>query len=115
MRKPYPSELADRILLRLPEGMRERIQSAAQANRRSMTGEIVARLQVTFDQESIEIPSFLRHEPEAKATVTESGAVVLHLTLTPGMTVEKVLELLEAAQMALPQGTQLVVDSFRQG
>jgi hypothetical protein len=31
------------------------------------------------------------------------------------MTVEKVLELLEAAQMALPPGTQLAVDSFQQG
>jgi hypothetical protein len=75
---------------------------------------MVSRLQTSFQANSLEVPSFLKIA-EPAATVTARGAVVLNLTLTPGMTVEKVLELLEAAQMALPEGTQLVVNSARQG
>lgn len=37
--------------LRLPDGMREVIQEAAVANRRTMTGEIVARLESSFANE----------------------------------------------------------------
>lgn len=48
-RELYPSETQDRFIVRLPDGMRERIKAAADANNRSMNSEIVARLQASFD------------------------------------------------------------------
>lgn len=45
----YPSRLADQFVVRLPDGMRDRIAEAAELNVRSMNAEIVARLEMTFD------------------------------------------------------------------
>lgn len=39
---------SDKFMLRLPEGMRERIKAAAEAAHRSMNAEIVARLEESF-------------------------------------------------------------------
>lgn len=47
-RSSYPSEQADKYLLRLPEGMREQLKDAAKQNNRSMNAEIVARLEQSF-------------------------------------------------------------------
>ncbi len=44
-RQPYPSETADKVLLRLPDGMRDRLKEAASENGRSLNAEIVQRLQ----------------------------------------------------------------------
>jgi hypothetical protein len=48
MRKPYPSEEQDRFMVRLPEGMRDTLKAIAEANRRTMNAEIVARLEASF-------------------------------------------------------------------
>lgn len=40
----YPSQMADRFLVRLPEGMRDRIREAAIAAHRSMNSEIIYQL-----------------------------------------------------------------------
>lgn len=48
-RDAYPSELKDRFILRLPEGMRERVADEAKSHGRSMNAEFVARLQASFD------------------------------------------------------------------
>ena len=40
---------SDKFMLRLPEGMRDRIAEAAKANGRSMNAEIVARLHASFE------------------------------------------------------------------
>lgn len=40
-----PSRTADRIIIRLPDGMRERLHARAEANGRSMTAEVVAMLE----------------------------------------------------------------------
>jgi hypothetical protein len=109
MGKPYPSQIADRFLLRLPDGMRDRIANAARANQRTMTAEIVLRLQRSLDTEDFEMPAFLRPAPPEEAPISaDKDGLVLHLTITPGMTVDEVLELLEAANMALPEGTRVV-------
>lgn len=42
---PAPSDVADKFMLRLPDGMRDRIKSAADANGRSMNAEIVSALE----------------------------------------------------------------------
>jgi hypothetical protein len=61
----YPSRELDQFLLRLPEGMRDQIAAAAKSNNRTMTAEMVSRLQKTFDAEKSSLPklksvSFLR-------------------------------------------------------
>jgi hypothetical protein len=43
-----PSDLADKFMLRLPEGMRDEIRSAAKNSGRSMNSEIVHRLLLSF-------------------------------------------------------------------
>ncbi|KKA13694.1 hypothetical protein VP03_12190 [Sinorhizobium meliloti] len=47
-RPKYPSDKQDQFMVRLPEGMRDRIADAADRNGRSMNAEIVARLEWTF-------------------------------------------------------------------
>lgn len=44
----YPSDKQDKFVLRLPDGMRDRIKSAAEANNRSMNAEIVATLEEKY-------------------------------------------------------------------
>lgn len=44
----YPSQLADRFQVRMPEGLRDRIREAADANSRSMNAEIVATLEKAY-------------------------------------------------------------------
>lgn len=41
---------SDRFMLRLPDGMRDRIKAAAEANNRSMNAEIVAALQEKYPE-----------------------------------------------------------------
>ncbi|MGA0563078.1 Arc family DNA-binding protein [Ancylobacter sp. VNQ12] len=46
--KTYPSQSQDRFIVRLPDGMRERIAEEARKNNRSMNAEIVTRLESSF-------------------------------------------------------------------
>lgn len=45
----YPSDAAERVQVRLPDGLRERLKAAAAANGRSMNNEIVSRLLASFE------------------------------------------------------------------
>lgn len=45
------SRHADKYIVRFPDGMRDRLKEAAHANGRSMNAEIIARIQLTFDQD----------------------------------------------------------------
>jgi hypothetical protein len=47
----FPSDAADKFMVRFPDGMRDRINEAAKAAGRSMNAEIVARLASTFKPE----------------------------------------------------------------
>lgn len=49
-KKPQNSESrhADKYIVRFPDGMRDRIKEAAEANGRSMNAEIIKRLEQTF-------------------------------------------------------------------
>jgi len=58
MREPYPSETQDRFMVRLPDGMRDKIKAAAEAANRTMNGEIVARLEASF-REDFGVPDFV--------------------------------------------------------
>ena len=48
-RKGYPSDKADQFVVRMPDGMRNKIAEAAKRNGRSMNAEIIFRLEATFD------------------------------------------------------------------
>lgn len=45
----YSSRTADKFVVRLPDGMRERINEVAKENHRSMNSEIIARLKKSLD------------------------------------------------------------------
>lgn len=47
----------DKFIIRLPNGMREKIEALAKANKRTMTGEIIDRLERSFEAEPVEITS----------------------------------------------------------
>lgn len=47
-----PSEAQDKFIIRLPDGMREQLKAAAEANDRTMTSEVVARLRASFENEA---------------------------------------------------------------
>ncbi len=49
-----PSQTQDKFIVRLPEGMRERIKRAAEANGRSMNAEVVATLEEKYPQPSLD-------------------------------------------------------------
>lgn len=64
---PYPSQTQDKFVLRLPDGMRDRIKHAAEANNRSMNAEIVATLEEKYPDER---PDF----HQASALTMKDGA-----------------------------------------
>jgi plasmid stability protein len=47
-RKPYPSEQQDRLIIRFPDGMRDRIAVLAKANGRSMNAEVISMIEASF-------------------------------------------------------------------
>lgn len=47
-KQAYPSDAADKVLVRMPDGMRGRLKDAAKSNNRTMNAEIVARLDESF-------------------------------------------------------------------
>lgn len=44
----FPSDTADKVLVRMPDGMRDQLKEAAKTNNRTMNAEIVARLEQSF-------------------------------------------------------------------
>lgn len=47
--EPFPSQVADKYVIRFPDGMRDMLKEAASANNRTLNAEIVARLQASFN------------------------------------------------------------------
>lgn len=65
----YSSRTADKFVVRLPDGMRERIADVARNHHRSMNSEIIARLEQSMLQEStldddLNSPDLSLHERE---------------------------------------------------
>jgi hypothetical protein len=64
-----PSQLLDKIIIRVPDGMRERIKRAADANGRSVNAELLVLLDKTYPEASLldtcvqEIAEVLRSLP----------------------------------------------------
>lgn len=49
----YTSRTADKFVVRLPDGMRDRIAEVARAQHRSMNSEIIARLENSLKQDGV--------------------------------------------------------------
>ncbi|CAJ0737812.1 Arc domain-containing protein [Ralstonia mannitolilytica] len=49
--KRYPSQIADKFVLRFEEGVRDELKAVAAKNRRSMNSEINARLAASLEAE----------------------------------------------------------------
>lgn len=62
----YSSRTADKFVVRLPDGMRERIAEVARNHHRSMNSEIIARLEQSLIQEGAlgDEPSLRLDSPE---------------------------------------------------
>lgn len=52
MTQDTPSRSLDKVIVRLPDGMRDRIREAAEKNNRSMNAEIVSRLEASLTDAS---------------------------------------------------------------
>jgi len=87
-KQPAPSDIADKFMLRLPEGMRDQIAEAAKENHRSMNSEIVARLEASLN---MDMPIYQRTAGMVKAM---DATVKFMQTLSDNL--EKHPELLEA-------------------
>lgn len=55
----YPSDVADKVLVRMPDGMRDRLKALGKANNRTLNAEIVARLEASMSQQPQAHPSLL--------------------------------------------------------
>ncbi len=70
--------------LRIPEELKARVEKAAAEKNRSMTAEIVARLEQSFRAEEIQAMrrQLVRHQRDVKDEVIEAAQKILDL-LTP--------------------------------
>jgi hypothetical protein len=90
MKKPsFFSDQQDKFMLRLPDGMRERIKAAAEANRRSMNAEIVATLDAKYPSltgaqrqywESWQVRAQTEPDPEKQREIVQAAARLMNLT-----------------------------------
>lgn len=76
MAKPVSSRGSDQFVVRFPDGLRDRIKSAADENGRSMNSEIIERLESSF-RESDEIPPMTSQQLRSVIeTIEELGKYV---------------------------------------
>lgn len=54
-----PNDDLDKFLLRMPDGLRERIKREADKNKRSMNAEIVGTLEDAYPEKSLNYPEFM--------------------------------------------------------
>lgn len=79
----------DKFMLRLPDGMRERIKLAAEKNNRSMNAEIVATLDERY--------------PTPKNSATERLVAAMRLAVAHGKPIDMSQELFEEMKSALEE------------
>jgi len=95
--KAYSSRTADKFVVRLPKGMRDRISSVAKNYHRSMNSEIVSRLESSLSHEftntdhDANTESGQRHEMNVSAKEKE---LILRLRTLPLEKTDALLELL---------------------
>ena len=67
----YSSRTADKFVVRLPDGMRERIADVARNHHRSMNSEIISRLEQSLFQEGTLDSSPIMHMDSAELSNSE--------------------------------------------
>jgi hypothetical protein len=121
----YPSQKSDKFLLRLPSGVREQVAIAAIANNRTMTKEMVLRLEKSFDPTSAGLPDAI--QPAVAAELAARGgtagealtrlvlagqsknATVVALQVAPGTTAQQLYDALAICIKAVPPDAMVVV------
>lgn len=96
MNKPYPSEQLERFIVRMPDGMRDRLRESAQEAGRSMNAEIVYRLEQSFRLEAAGLLS-----PQVAEQVTAYGSDDKAVRLQEML---KAVRKVEAGLLALQRG-----------
>ena len=74
MRQTYLKEGKDRFMIRLPEGMRDQLTEAASANKRTISAEIVARLEESLTRGNIK---FVEQTFEERLQDVENDIAIL--------------------------------------
>lgn len=74
---------SEQAMIRLPDGMRERIREEAERNGRSMNAEIVARVEASFDQNKDLVGRVAYLEGMNAALGRTVRAFIDHLTQSP--------------------------------
>lgn len=70
----YPSEEAERFVIRMPAGMRERLRVAAAENRRSMNSEIIFHMDRALPLQVRKAVAGVGSKAKAPAAVRENVA-----------------------------------------
>lgn len=77
----YPSQSQDKFVLRLPDGMRDKISGLAKAAGRTMNAEIVQRLEQTLIREAFDPLDFEELEIQSRYYVAMHQAELIQLQL----------------------------------
>lgn len=112
---------------RIPAELRDKLDAAAKDNNRSLTGELIARLQSTFDAAGSAFPFAIeqaiedeqrerggtREEALARLVLAGQahGGTVLHLVVSKGVSVKEVNEALSSAAKVIPPGASIIFES----
>ena len=102
-----PSRTAEQFVVRLPDGMRERIAEAAKASGRSMNAEIVLRLQDSFGSVDVDFASEILRENQflkSRASRFEQGIPLMQVTQVMQRMQEYLAATLVGAIDQLPAG-----------
>ena len=85
-RKLYPSEKQDRLIVRFPDGMRDRIAALAKANKRSMNAEVISMIEASqapsrkpvpvVDENTTEVGELKESMKELKVEIAEFRATL---------------------------------------
>ena len=127
--KPYPSEMQERFIVRLPDGMRDQIADAAKQLRRSMNTEVVARLAASFhtsdpnedplahvrpDIEQFAAKHGMSFRSAIETLVTSALApdapAVVYISIQPGTSVAEVQQQLRALRPGVPADAAVITD-----
>ena len=108
---------ADKFIVRLPTGMREKIASISKTNHRSMNSEIVSRLEYSFEQElySQDISSDESNPPlngNSTAINYTNGSSDTMETIVGNETVNRAEQLLVNFYRKLPKQQQQALLAF---
>lgn len=113
----YPSDEAEKYIVRFPAGMRDTLKRAAKENSRTLNAEIVHRLQATLDSDEAAFVAGFNEESERRAqSRVAAGAQQVAETMghakgTPEL--EQVVQALsEEMRAMLQKQTQELIDGF---